>query len=279
MPATGSRPVWRYFCQCTSSWTCFCAGTCSADLSTPRTQAKERELISRGMNRPGSSQYVGPDGKQLRGDEQLQDLEDEDVMLAEDDVLSCISSVDSTEARREVHKALRRDPWEELEGLSPPAPRHPLDPPVGDFSLNASRPCVLSAMVPGGGGARRGVRREDLDIAPEVTDAALIRRDEAGAGEGREGTWGATLLNGCSYQGEWRGGLPHGHGSLSWTDGTTYVSAACLPYLCAVCLCHMPHVSAVCVRRIYLPFVFTAVGACAGDIGTGNLSLSTCAIC
>ena len=231
------------------------------------------------MIRPGSSQYVGPDGNQLRGDEQSQDLEDEDVMLAEDDVLSCTSSVDSTEARREVHKALRRDPWEELEG--PPAPRHPLDPPVGDFSLDASRPYVLSAMVPCGSGARRGVRREDLDIAPAVTDAALSRWDEAGAGEGREGTWGGTLLNGCSYQGEWRGGLPHGHGSLSWTDGTTYVSAACLPYLCTVCICHMPHMSAVCVRRIpvYLPFVLIAVGASAGDIGTGNLSLSTRAIC
>lgn len=40
--------------------------------------------------------------------------------------------------------------------------------------------------------------------------------------EERNGEWSATFGNGCVYQGEWHGGLPHGRGTLRWPDGTTY---------------------------------------------------------
>ena len=130
------------------------------------------------------------------------------MLVEEDEDGSSTSDLSSDASER-----ARRELWE-----AHVAEQERRDPNVGGYDIDPGRPCILSEMEPN---YTRGARLEDLELVPALTDVALSRRDTVDAG-GFDGVWAASLVNGCEYEGEWRGGLPHGRGSLRWPDGTSY---------------------------------------------------------
>ncbi len=171
-----------------------------------RAQAKERAIrANRGASRPqngrpdsGRSAALSFLSSPRQG--HWEDLEGDEVLVEEDEDGDSIdlSSEDSARERRELEEAL----------LAEQARRDPL---TGGFEIDPARPRVLSEFEPSYEG---GARQQDLDVVDRVTDVALRSRGMTGGA--------VCLLNGCKYEGEWRGGIPHGRGTLCWDDGTTY---------------------------------------------------------